>query len=485
MTDAEPAHLRRSLGLVPLIVFGLSYMAVATVFTTYGIVNQLTDGHLALSYVVALIVMLFTASSYGAMVRKFPVAGSAYTYTQQSFGGVAGFLTGWILMLDYLFIPMINFMILGLYMGTQFPSVPTWVFMLTCLLAVLLFNVLGIKLVNRVNITIIAVTIAVITVFAFLAIKTTVADPNAPGLIDPFIPGAEGFSPVLTGAAVLALSFLGFDAVSTLSEEAKDPRKNIPLAIMLTTLIGGGVFIVISWLGARAFYLDDWSTASEDLLNAPGVVLAEHVGGQVLVTAFLVMVVIGCFGSGLAGQVAVSRIIYAMGRDGILPKPFAHIWARYGTPVVAAVTVSIFALSSMFLSLDQAAFMISFGALGAFSMVNLSVIKVYLFPKGERRPAGAWPIIRYGLVPLIGLVLTIWLWTSLEPLTWAVGGVWLLLGVAILVAKTHFFRRPVPTLDFSEDPSTEAIDAMADEVPFDGPGGSGTAGRTAPTPPVG
>ncbi|MFT4220016.1 MAG: APC family permease [Microbacterium sp.] len=468
MTDSQPAHLRRTLGLVPLVVFGLSYMAVATVFTTYGIVNQLTEGHLVLSYLVAVVVMLFTASSYGAMVRKFPVAGSAYTYTQQSFGGVVGFLTGWILMLDYLFIPMINFMILGLYMGTQFPSVPNWIFMLACLLAVLLFNVLGISLVNKVNITIIAITVGVIAVFAFLAIKTAVNDPNAPGLLDPFIPGAEGFSPVFAGAAVLALSFLGFDAVSTLSEEAKNARKDIPRAIILTTLIGGAVFIVISWLGARAYYLDDWSTASEDLINAPGVVLAGHVGGEALVVAFLVMVVIGCFGSGLAGQVAVSRIIYAMGRDGILPKPFSFIWAKFGTPVVAAVTVSIFALSSMFLSLDQAAFMISFGALGAFAMVNLSVIKVYLFPKGEQRPPGAGPLIRYGLIPLIGVGLTLWLWTSLQPLTWVVGGIWLLIGVIILLIKTHFFRRPVPVLDFSEGPTTEAIDALGDDVPFEG-----------------
>ncbi|MFT4229922.1 MAG: APC family permease [Microbacterium sp.] len=468
MNDTQPAHLRRALGLGSLVVFGLSYMAVATVFTTYGIVNQLTEGHLVLSYLVAVVVMLFTASSYGAMVRRFPVAGSAYTYTQQSFGGAVGFLTGWILMLDYLFIPMINFMILGLYMGTQFPSVPNWIFMLACLLAVLLFNVLGITLVNKVNIAIIAVTVGVIAVFAFLAIKTAIADPNAPGLVDPFIPGAEGFSPVLSGAAVLALSFLGFDAVSTLSEESKHPRKDIPRAIILTTLIGGAIFIVISWLGARAYYLSDWSQASEDLLNAPGIVLAGHVGGDALVVGFLVMVVIGCFGSGLAGQVAVSRIIYAMGRDGILPKLFAFISTKYGTPVVAAVTVSIFALSSMFLSLDQAAFMISFGALGAFAMVNLSVIKVYLFPKGEQRPAGVWPVIRYGVIPLIGFGLTVWLWTSLQPFTWVVGGIWLLIGVAILLAKTHFLRRPVPTLDFSEGPTTEAIDALGDEFPLEG-----------------
>ena len=156
-TTTEP-HLRRTLGLAGLTLFGLTYMTAITVFTTYGFANLASDGHLPASYIAAAVAMIFTALSYGAMVRKYPVAGSAYTYTQQSFGGAVGFLTGWAMLLDYLFIPMINFMILGLYMGTQFPSVPTWVFMLTCLLAVLLFNVLGIKLVNRVNITIIAVS---------------------------------------------------------------------------------------------------------------------------------------------------------------------------------------------------------------------------------------------------------------------------------------------------------------------------------------
>lgn len=432
MNETNPAHLRRTVGLVGLVAFGLSYMAVGTVFTTYGIVNQITEGHLVLSYIVALIVMLFTASSYAAMVRKFPVAGSAYTYTQQAYGGTAGFLTGWVLMLDYLFIPMINFMILGLYVGTQFPSVPDWVFMMACLLLVLLFNVLGIKVVARLNVFIIAVSVSVVVLFGILALKSTINDPNAPGLLEPFIPGSAGWSPVFTGAAVLALSFLGFDAVSTLSEESKNPRKHIPLAIMLTTLFGGLLFIVISYLGARAYYLDDWSQASQELLDAAGVVLADHVAGPWFIGIFIFTVVLG-------------------------------------TPVVAAVTVSIFALLCLVLTLDQAAFMISFGALGAFAMVNLSVIKVYLFPKGEEQPSGAWPWIRYGAIPTIGFLLTIWLWTSLEPTTWIVGAIWVAVGLAILMANTRFFTKPVPVLDFSEDgATTEAIDALGEDFPLDG-----------------
>ncbi|WP_309131192.1 APC family permease [Brevibacterium sp.] len=455
MSQQSPPQLRRALGLVGLTLFGLSYMAVATVFTTYGIVNQVTEGRLPLAYVVALITMLFTALSYAAMVQRFPVAGSAYTFVQQSFGGTAGFLTGWVLLLDYLFIPMINFMILGLYVGTQFPSIPTQVFSLIAIILIYFFNVLGIKLANRFNITTVAVSVATVVVFGILALKMAISDPNAPGLLEPFTVGAPGFSPILTGAGILALSFLGFDAVSTLSEEARQPKRDIPRAIILTTLIGGGIFILISWVGALAYHPEDWSAVPQALLDAAGVVLAEHVGGQALAVVIVISAIAGCLGSGLAGQVSVSRILYSMGRDGTLPRPLGILSKRFKTPVVATTVVSVVALSSLFLTLDQAAFMISFGALAAFSMVNLSVIRAYLFPRTGAAARTPWGVIRYGVMPLIGFGLSIWLWTSLEPFTWVVGAIWAAAGLAILLAKTNFFRRPVPTLNFDEVEPTD------------------------------
>lgn len=449
MSQSAP-QLRRALGLVGLTLFGLSYMAVATVFTTYGIVNQVTDGRLPLAYVVALITMLFTALSYAAMVHKFPVAGSAYTYVQQSYGGAAGFLTGWLLLLDYLFIPMLNFLILGLYVGTQFPSIPMQIPALVALAVVYVFNVLGIKLASRFNIFTVVVSAAVVLVFGILALKLAIGDPNAPGLVEPFLPGADGFSPILTGAGILALSFLGFDAVSTLSEEARHPNRDIPRAIILTTVLGGGIFIVVSWIGAMAYQPENWATVPQELLDSAGIVLANFVGGDMFGVVMVIATIAGCLGSGLAGQVSVSRILYSMGRDGILPRPLGTLSRRFKTPVVATTAVSVIALSCLFLSLDQVAFMISFGALAAFSMVNLSVIRVYLFPKTGQAARTPWGVIRYGLLPLIGFGLSIWLLTSLEPLTWLIGGIWALIGVAILAAKTRFFSRPVPKMDFSE-----------------------------------
>ena len=468
MSETAQPHLKRALGLTGLTLFGVTYMTVITVFTTYGIVNQATDGHLPAAYVVAVVTMLFTAASYGAMVRRYPVAGSAYTYTQQSFGGAVGFLTGWVMLLDYLFIPMINFMLIGIYLNTQFPAVPVWAFTLAALLLVLLFNILGINLVNKVNMAIIALSVVLVVVFMVLAFKFALGGDTSVSLIEPFTFGEGGIGAVASGAAILALSFLGFDAVSTLSEEAKRPRKDIPRAIVLSTLVGGFFFILVSWAGAVAYH-PDWASLSDAQIEAAGVTVMDNIGGEAFTAFFVAVYVVGAFGSGMTGQVSVSRILYAMGRDGMLPSPLSRLNRRFGTPVVAAVVVSAFALSSLFLSLETVAFMISFGALAAFALVNLSVIRTYLFPRGGvREPVTAWAVIRYGLFPLIGFALTIWLWTSLDPATWIVGGIWVAVGIVIIALVTRGFRRPVPKMDFSEgDPTTTQIDALGEEYPLE------------------
>jgi len=461
--------MRRELGLVGLTFFGVTYMTVITVFTTYGIVNQVTDGHLPASYLVAVVVMLFTAASYGAMVRRYPVAGSAYTYVQQSFGGGLGFITGWVMLLDYLFIPMINFMLIGIYLNTQFPAIPIWAFTLAALLLVLLFNVLGINLVNKANYVIIALSVLLVVVFMVLAFKDYLGGDRSVGLMEPFTFGEGGIGAVASGAAILALSFLGFDAVSTLSEEAKHPRRDIPRAIMAATLVGGFFFILVSWTGALSFH-PDWNSLTQEQVDAAGTTVMDNFGMSWFTAFFVAIYVIGAFGSGMTGQVSVARILYAMGRDGMLPRPLAVLSRRFGTPIVAACVISFFALSALFLSLDTVAFMISFGALAAFAMVNLSVIRTYLFPKGGRRePLTARAIIVHGIVPLIGFALTIWLWTSLQALTWLVGAIWIVVGLIIIAIVTRGFRRPVPKMDFSEsEPTTEQIDAMGDEYPLDG-----------------
>ena len=246
-TVGEPT-LKRVLGVPGLLLFGLTYLAPVAVFTTYGSVAVITDGHLPSAYLVALVVMLFTSVSYAHMVRAYPVAGSAYTYTNRTFGPHIGFMTGWTLMLDYLFLPMINFLLVGIYLHAQFPSVPQWIFILATVVLVFALNVLGIELMNRVNLVVIAATMVLIVVFVVLALAH-IGNHGADQPLEPFLPPDGHPGLVFSGAAILALGFLGFDAVSTLSEEAREPRRAIPRAIILTTVVGGLIFIVVAWMG--------------------------------------------------------------------------------------------------------------------------------------------------------------------------------------------------------------------------------------------
>lgn len=441
----EPAGLKRVLGVPGLTLFGLTYLAPVAVFTTYGAVTQVTEGHLPAAYVVALVVMLFTAFSYGRMARAYPTAGSAYTYTQQTFGGHIGFMTGWTLMLDYLFLPMINFLLIGIYLNSQFPEVPQWIFTLAALLLVLVLNIVGITVMNRVNVLVVGLSVVLIVVFAALSLKHLAGHP-APSPFAPFTPG----SGVFAGAAILALSFLGFDAVSTLSEEAKEPRRAIPRAIVLTTLIGGLLFVLVAWMGSLVHPgYDDFANA-----DTAGVDIMSALGGAAFETIFVGIYVVGAFGSAMTTQASVSRILYSMGRDGVLPRAaFARLHPRFRTPIVATAVVSAVSLVALFISLDNAVVMVNFGALIAFSMVNLTVVKHYLLDEGRRSAAD---LVRYGLVPLVGFALTIWLWTSLSGVTFTVGLIWMAVGFVYLLALTRMFTRRPPVMSFSDAEPTLA-----------------------------
>ncbi len=248
-------EFKQVLTLFPVVLFGLAYMVPMTVFTTYGIVSQLTLGMLPAAYIATLLTMLFTAYSYGRMVKAFPYTGSAYTYAQKSLNSHVGFFTGWILLLDYLFLPMINYLVIGIYLNAEFPSVPNWVWVILAILIVTFINIRGIKVVTNVNFFLIAFQIIVIAFFLVLSVKTILSGGGTGTLFStlPFFNPEGSPSLVFAGAAILCLSFLGFDAVTTLSEETVNAKKNIPKAIFLVTIIGGILFIIVSYIGQMVY----------------------------------------------------------------------------------------------------------------------------------------------------------------------------------------------------------------------------------------
>lgn len=436
-TVSSNTSLKRSLGIPTLIVFGLAYLVPMTVFTTYGIVNEITDGFLSSAYFLTLVAMLFTAISYAVLSRKVSSAGSAYAYTRLGFGSKVGFLTGWAVLIDYVLLPMLNYLLIGIYLNQQFPSIPGWVFALAALVLVTALNIVGIRAVKSANVVIVALQCLFFAVFVLVAVRSFQSDISP---LDPFFRSDFELSSVAAGAAILCLSFLGFDAISTMAEEARDPERTVPRAIVGTTIIAGIFFIGISWTAYMAF--PEVITGPE--AESSAVTMLASIGGNFLTSLFLAAYVTGATGSALASQASVSRILYTMGRDSVLPKRvFGVLSRRFRTPVGAILVVAAVSLTAVFADVDTVASLVSFGALTAFSLVNLSVISVFLLRKNVE---GTKSYFVHGVIPSIGFLLTVWLWTSLSMSTLAIGVCWILLGFGYLVFLTRGFKRPVPRM---------------------------------------
>ncbi|WHY67700.1 amino acid permease [Neobacillus sp. SuZ13] len=441
----ESVKLQRSLTLLPVVLFGFSFMAPATVFSTYGIAAQLSHGMVAGSYVIALCVMLFTAYSYGQMAKEFPYSGSAYTFAQKSINSYFGFLVGWSILLDYLFIPMVNYLLFGIFFSAAFPAIPSYVWILLMLILVTGVNILGLKLANAVNVIATVIVICFILIFCVLSIRS-ILNGEGTGLfftIAPFYNPDEHFSFLLAGASLLCFSFLGFDSVTTFSEEIVNPKKNIPRAVFIITLVGGLVFIVVSYV-AQNVWPDYQSFKDPDSASFE---IIKLIGGSFLSGAFLVLFGVGVFVSAMASQASAARVLFAMGRDGQLPRRvFGHLNVKLKTPVNNILIISLFSLLALVLSLSLVASFINFGAFLAFTCVNISVIAHYFFRRKMRSFKGT---VLNLVLPLVGAVLDIWLLVNLDTHSKTLGGLWLVAGIVYLIFLTKGFKKQPPEIKVS------------------------------------
>ncbi|HET6500857.1 MAG TPA: APC family permease [Amycolatopsis sp.] len=434
MTATLTPHLR----LRGVVLFGLAYMAPLIVLGTYGIVAGATDGTVPTAYLLALVAMLFTAASYGRMAGEYPVAGSAYTYVRRSIDPRVGFLVGWAVLLDYFFLPMVIWLIGAAYLSAQFPGVPSWVWLIGFILVTTVLNVLGIKVAAGANLILMLFQMLVIVFFFVLSLRMVVSGGHSVLSGTPFFHSGSSFSAISAGAALAAYAFLGFDAVTTLTEETHEPRKTIPKAILLTALIGGAIFVLLAYatqlVHPGSTFTDESSAAFE---------IAKAIGGTLFSSFFLAGLVVAQFASGIAAQAGASRLMYAMGRDGVLPKRvFGYLQPRLETPVFGIVLTGIVGLIALGLDVSTSTSFINFGAFTAFTFVNLSVIALYLRKRG--------PVLTNLVFPAIGAVVDVWLLVHLDTIAVTLGLIWLGLGILYLIYLTRFFRAAPPEMTFEE-----------------------------------
>ncbi|MGL5674444.1 MAG: APC family permease, partial [Plesiomonas shigelloides] len=307
----QKPQLKKTLSLWQVVMMGLAYLTPMAVFDTFGIVTDITDGHVPSSYLIALIGVLFTALSYGKLVRRFPSAGSAYTYAQKAFNPYIGFMVGWSSLLDYLFMPMINALLAKIYLTALFPNVEPWIFIFGFVSLMTFMNLRGINVVANLNSMIVTLQIAIIVVFISL-VAYGVYQGEGLGTVastKPFFSENAHLLPMLTGATILCFSFLGFDGISSLSEETPNAERVVPKAIFLTALIGGVIFISVSYF--LQLYFPDISRFHDPDAVLPEIAL--YVGGKLFQSVVLCLTTVAVLASGMASHAGVSRLLYVMG----------------------------------------------------------------------------------------------------------------------------------------------------------------------------
>jgi len=452
----------RVLGLGDLVFYGIVLNQPVAAVGLFGLVSILSGGHMVTTLLFSMVAMLFTAVSYGRMASRYPSAGSAYTYVGKGLNYYLGFLAGWSMILCYLIIPIINTIFGVLTLQRLFPGIPFTAGVIFFIALITLLNLLGVRSSMKANKIMLYLMMIIITIFIVMAIKHILHHTGIKGLFTfkpIFNKETFSFSSLFDGTALVALTYVGFDGITTLSEDAKNPKRNILLAIIFVCLFTGlfsSLQMFLAQQSAQSMWLGSGLTSdvpfygripSGQIETAFMTVCAE-VGGPLLFKAMTITMFIACLASGMAGQLGASKLLYGMGKDNVLPKRFfSYVDKKQNTPVLNLLLIGVLALiGALSLNYQKTAELINFAALIAFMGVNLAAIGQLYFksPKKQRN------ILTDFILPALGFVFCLCLWISLPAGSKIIGGIWFVVGIVYLLISTKGFRKQPASLDFKD-----------------------------------
>ena len=435
MTDAGP-RLRRTLTLWDLILYGVIVIQPVAPMSVFGVLSERGRGHVVTAILIAMVAMLFTGISYGRMARAYPSAGSAFTYVAQEIHPGIGYVTGWSMVMDYMLNPLICTIWCAQQAHDFAPHVPVWGWKIFFAVVFTLLNIRGVKTSARINTGMAIGMGAVIAIIFVAAARYILGHPHddVGFFTRPFYdPQTFSYKALFGCTSIAVLTYIGFDGISTLSEEAENPRRNILIATVLTC-------VVIGALSALEVYVAQliWPASQ----HFPDVDTAYvWVAGRAWKPLFTVVgltLLLANFGSGMGAQLGAARLLYGMGRSNALPKSFfGAIDAKHRVPRNNVFFVgAIVLIGAFFLSYGLGAEMLNFGALIAFMGVNAAAFLRYFVRADEKK---LWNFIP----PVLGFVICLALWVSLSRPAMIVGSIWMIAGIAFGVWKTRGFREPL------------------------------------------
>ncbi|MGP3980194.1 amino acid permease [Streptomyces sp. KR80] len=433
--QGEGGTLRRSLGVWQLTMISIGATLGTGIFVVLGEAVPVAGPAVAVSFVIAGLAALFSALSYAELAGTIPVSGSSYSYSYATMGEIVAWICGWCLILEYgvsvaaVAVGWGEYLneLLGGTLGITIPDALTagpgegGIVNLPALAVVLLAMVFllgGARESARVNTIMVVVKVATLLLFCvvgFLGIKAGNYAPLAP----------LGITGISAAAATLFFSYIGFDAASTAGEEAKNPQRDLPRAIMLSLLIVTVLYCLVALVAVGAMPWQDFDGTEAALAQIMKDVTGQPFWGVVLSVGAVVAIASVVFAV-LYGQ---TRILFAMSRDGLVPKVFAKVNARTGTPRANTVIVSLFCgVLAAAIPLGELANATSIGTLFAFALVNVAVVILrYTRPDMPR----TFRVALFPGTPIVGFLLCGYLMLELPGITWAVFGGWMLAGIVL------------------------------------------------------
>ncbi|SFW24999.1 amino acid/polyamine/organocation transporter, APC superfamily [Pseudomonas sp. NFACC09-4] len=427
-------ELKRSLSLTDLVVYGMIFMIPIAPFGVYGYVNAEAPGMVPLAYIIGMVAMLFTALSYGSMARAFPVAGSVYSYAQRGLNPHVGFIAGWLMLLDYLLIPPLLYVYAAMALNHLYPEIPKVGFILAFLVSATFVNLRGITFTARMNIIFLLAQLVVLGIFLAYAWNALHGGAgNGQLTLAPlYSPEHFNFALLMQAVSIAVLSFLGFDAISTLAEEIKgDPGRSVGKAAMLTLLVMGVMFVVQTWIATDLAAGMGFKSADTAFYE-----IAELAAGSWLATMTAVATALS-WGVAVAitSQAAVSRLLFGMARDGKLPKVLAKVHPKHNTPYLSIYLVAVLSLLICYLfinAVDTLTSLVNFGALSGFMLLHVTVINHYW----RRQRSGQ--VVRHLICPLIGFCIVAAIMYNMGVDAQKLGLVWIAAGVVYLCLLNKF-----------------------------------------------
>jgi amino acid transporter len=421
-----------------LIIYGMVFMVPIAPYSVFGFVWNDAKGMVPLAYLVGLIGMFFTALSYAAMSRAFPLAGSVYTYAHRGLHEIAGFFSGWLILLDYILVPSLLYLFSAVALRPIFPTVPAWIWLAGFISFNAVVNLLGIEFTARVNRYMLVMELVTLALFVVLGLIALYGGAGAGGLtLKPiYDPQVFSLSTVAGATSIAVLSFLGFDGISTLSEESRGNQNAVGRATVLALLLVGALFMLQTWVAtdlARGMSFASPETAFYEVAQRAG-------GAWLRLVTILAVVIASAIANAMAAQAAVSRILFAMARDGKLPAILAKVHPRYKTPYVSTLAVAAVSLVvGLFFSerVDDLTRVVNFGALTGFVLLHLSVINHYFY----RQRSGDW--LRHIVFPLMGLAIIVYVLYEMDRAAKILGAWWIVIGVLYYLILAFRSKKPI------------------------------------------